>query len=172
MPGAGGEQRLIPVGRIGAPHGVRGWVRVDSAARPPESILEFDAWWIGSADAAVRYRVAAGRLQGDRVLVRLEGVEDRDGAVALRHAQIAVPRSALPPLPEDEWYWADLIGLTVRTTRDVELGRVERLFETGANDVLVVQGERERLIPWIPDDVIVEVDPAAGRLVVDWDPDF
>lgn len=172
MPQPGGDERLIPVGRIGAPHGVRGWLRVDSATRPPEAILEFGEWWLGPAGAERCYELADGRCHGDRIVARLAGVAGRDEAAALRHARIAVPRSALPPLPEGEWYWVDLIGLAVRTTAGVELGTVERLFETGANDVLVVSGERERLIPWVPDEVIIAVEPAQGRLVVDWDPEF
>ncbi len=170
-PGAG-EDSLIPVGRVGAPHGVRGWIRVDSSARPPESILEFREWWLGPAGSERPYELASGRMQGERVVASLAGVDDRDAAAELRHAVISVPRQQLPPLAENEWYWADLIGLEVQTPDGVVLGSVIDLLETGANDVLVVRGERERLIPWVPDQFVVSVDRGQGVMTVHWDPEF
>lgn len=102
----------------------------------------------------------------------LEGCRDRESAEALRHAAVAVPRSALPEPAPGEYYWHDLIGLAVVTTDGEELGRVDHLLETGANDVLVVYGKRERLIPWIQGQVVQSVDPAGGGIIVDWDPAF
>jgi len=169
---SGADDRLIVVGRIGAPHGIHGWVRVTSSTRPPEAILDFGCWWIGPEGAARAYRVDESRVQGERIVARLHGVGDRERATALRHATIAVPRSALPPADDDEWYWADLVGLRVVTTQGDDLGCVDHLLETGANDVLVAKGDRERLIPWIPEQVIVRVDCEQQQLVVDWDPDF
>lgn len=164
--------RPVILGRLGAPHGVRGWFRVRSAARPPESILEFDTWLIAGTGGWREYRVLDGRARPNGIVARLDGVADRDAAAALRHAEIAVPRAALPAPAAGEWYWADLVGLAVVTVDGTPLGRVDGLLETGANDVLVVRGERERLIPWLPGRVVTQVDPAAGRLVVDWDPEF
>lgn len=164
--------RPVTLGRVGAPHGVGGWFRVRSAARPPESILEFDTWLIGGADGWRAYRLLDGRARANGIVARLDGVADRDAAAALRHATIAVPRTALPEPGAGEWYWADLVGLAVETVDGTPLGRVDGLLETGANDVLVVRGERERLIPWLPGRVVKRVEPHAGRLVVDWDPDF
>lgn len=162
----------IVLGRVGAPHGVRGWVRVQSYARPPDSILDHARWYLDSGAGWQPWQVADSHV-GDKVItVRLEGCEDRDTALTLRHGSIAVPRAELRPLAPGEWYWADLIGLQVETTDGVVLGRVEHLFETGANDVLVVRGDRERLIPWVRDQVIHGVEPEVGRLVVDWDEDF
>lgn len=165
------DDRVI-LGQVGAPHGVRGWIRVTSSTRPPEAILDFGVWWLGAPERAQAYTVDESRVAGERIVARLRGVGTREAAAELRHAPIAVPRSQLPPAGSDEWYWADLIGLRVRTPAGVDLGRVDHLLETGANDVLVITGERERLVPWIPDEVIVRVDLAAGELVVDWDPDF
>jgi 16S rRNA processing protein RimM len=164
--------RRVVLGWIGAPHGVRGWVRIRSSARPPESILEFDRWWIGSGDASRERRVLDGQVRSRDIVARLEGCDDRDSAVALRNAEISVPADALPEPADDEWYWHELIGLQVVAVDGTELGRIDHLLETGANDVLVVLGDRERLIPWIPDEVIREIDPEQGRMVVDWDPDF
>ncbi len=164
--------RPIVLGRVGAPHGVRGWLRIQSFARPPESILEHARWFLARAEAWEPWRVADSRIGEKALTVRLQGCDDRDSALALRHCDIAVPREELPPLEPDEWYWADLIGLQVETTEGVALGRVDHLLETGANDVLVVRGDRERLIPWAQERVIRSVEIDQGRLVVDWDEDF
>lgn len=164
--------RRVILGRIGAPHGVRGWVRIHSSARPPESILEFDRWWIGADDEAREVCVAESRIGSRDIVARLEDCNDRDGALALRNAEISVTAEALPEPDDGEWYWHELIGLRVFTLDGTELGRVDHLLETGANDVLVVRGDRERLIPWIPDEVIREIDAEQGRMVIDWDPDF
>ena len=105
-------------------------------------------------------------------VVILEGIADRDAAEALPGVEVAVWRDGLPALAEGEFYWSDLVGLTVATTEGVDLGVVDRMMETGANDVLVVKGERERLIPFLMDDVVRQVDLEAGHMEVDWDPEF
>ena len=97
---------------------------------------------------------------------------DRDVVEAMRGTEIFVPRSALPPPNADEYYWVDLEGLVVSTVEGAELGTVSHLFSTGANDVLVVRGDRERLVPFVQPDFIRSVDFEANRIVVDWDPDF
>jgi 16S rRNA processing protein RimM len=127
---------------------------------------------VQSSDGWQEFAVEASRVQSNGIVVRLEGCRDRESAVALRHAMVAVPRSALPEPEAGEYYWHALIGLTVMTTDGVELGHVDHLFETGANDVLVVQGDRERLIPWIQDQVVQRIDLTDGRMIVDWDPSF
>lgn len=162
----------VILGRIGAPHGVRGQVRVQSYARPPESILEFPQWWLDAGDGWQPWKRAAEEIRPKGIVVTLAGCASREAAAALRHAPIAVPRSELPPAEPDEHYWFDLIGLEVETTEGVSLGRVDHLLETGANDVLVVRGERERLIPWVQETFVRAVDTTAGRIVVDWDPEF
>lgn len=162
----------VTLGRIGAPHGVRGEVRVQSYARPPESILEFDRWWLDAGDGWREWTVRRSRVQANGIVVVLAGCDDRETAASLRHAPVAVPRSALPEPAAGEFYWCDLIGLRVETIDGVDLGSVDHLFETGANDVLVVQGDRERLIPWVQGREVRSVDPEAGRIVVDWDPEF
>lgn len=161
-------RRRVELGRIGAPHGVRGWVRVISDTDPPENILRYRPWLVG--DKATR--VAEGRRHGRTLIARLEGCEARDDAEALTGRPIAVYRDQLPPPRADEFYWVDLQGLGVQTLAGDDLGQVSRLFPTGANDVLVVQGERERLLPFIWDQVIKEVDFDRRRILVDWDPAF
>ncbi len=147
-------------------------MRVQSFARPPESILDFPSWWVQTDEGWEERALESGRIQSNGIVVALEGCGDRESAAALRHAAVAVPRSALPEPESGEYYWHDLIGLAVATTEGVELGRVDHLLETGANDVLVVYGDRERLIPWIQGQVVQSVDLASGRMIVDWDPAF
>ena len=119
------------------------------------------------------HEVEVGRPQGKGVVAKLAGCDDRDAAEALIGCEIAVRRDQLPETTAPgEHYWTDLVGLRVETVDGIDLGTIERLFETGSNDVMVVQGERERLIPYIWDEVVREVDLEGGRMRVAWDPDF
>lgn len=163
-------ERTLVVGRISGLFGVQGWVKVFSETEPMEAILGYSPWRIdGSEDPR---SVEEGRRHGKGLIARLEGCGDRDQASALVGSLIRVNREQLPPLGEDEFYWADLQGLTVVTPGGLVLGKVDYLFETPGNDVLVVRGERERLIPFIWEGVVKKVDLEQGRMIVDWDPDF
>ena len=167
--------RLVVLGRITGVFGLRGELKVESYTEPSEGICGYTPWLLRKGDAtdgALDERaVAAGRPHGKGVVVELQGVTDIDQARALIGSEVLVPRSALPPTAAGEHYWNDLEGMKVVTVDGVELGEVDHLFETGANDVMVVRGERERLLPYIPD-VIVEVDAEGRTIRVDWDPDF
>ena len=114
----------------------------------------------------------SGRLHGKGLVVQLAGCADRDQAATFAGAEIAIPRSALAELDADEYYWADLVGLEVVTTAGEALGTVDHLIETGANDVLVVRGDRERLIPFTPGHAVVAVELEKRRLTVALDPAF
>ena len=162
----------IVLGEIVGAHGVRGEVKIHSWTRPRQNILNYPAWLLDSADGATEYRVTGGRAQGRGLVAGLAGVDGRDSAEALQGRRIMVARRALPPTAPGEYYWADLEGLAVETLDGASLGRVSGLLETGANDVLVVSGERERLIPYTPGLHIQSVEPSAGRIRVDWDPEF
>src|SRR5262245_53303640 len=153
-------------------HGVRGWVKVLSYTEPPENILAYAKWHLLSAGGWRVLAVATGRVQGNRVLAQLEDVTDRDQAATLVGAEIAVMRAELPATEEGEYYWSDLEGLTVRNLAGETLGTVERLFATGANDVMVVSGERERLLPFVHGTVVKEIDLAKREIRVDWDAGF
>lgn len=160
------------MGRVLAPYGVRGWLKVRPETEQPQSLLSYRTWRLSAEGEWRDYRLAEGRVHGASGLVaRLEGIDDRDQAARLQGAQIAVPRSALPPAPEGEYYWADLIGLDVVNCEGIELGVVDEVFATGANDVLVVRGERERLIPFVQS-VVIEVDLRASRLKLDWGAEY
>ena len=169
----GDEQRFVTLGRISGVHGIQGWVRVHSDTSPRENIVNYSPWHLIREGRRESRMVNAGRRQGKAVVAKLEGCNDRDAAEELVGALISIPRSALPDTTvPGEYYWADLVGLRVETVDGVELGRIEQLFETGSNDVIVVQGDKERLVPYIWEQVVREVDLEAGVMRVDWDPEF
>lgn len=159
------------MGRITAPFGIKGWVKVQPFTAAAGNLLGYPRWWVQREAEWQEVEVAEARVQMDAVVARLAGCEDRDAAARFRGAEIAVPRSQLPQARPDEHYWADLMGLAVVNGESQRLGSIVGILQTGANDVLVVQGERERLIPFIAD-VIREVDPAAGVVRVDWSSEY
>ena len=165
------ERRRVRLGCIAGPFGIRGWVKIRSSTEPPENILRYTPWHVGRDGCWSRIVVAEGRLQGREVIARFDGCRSRDEAGGYRGCEIAVDRSRLPEAEEGEYYWTDLVGLRVVNTDGVELGEVERMMETGANDVMVVQGGIERLIPFLPGTVVQSVDVDGGLIVVDWHPD-
>ncbi len=159
------------MGRISAPFGVKGWVKVQPNTAVARNLLAYTTWWVEGDGGWRNVAVADARVQGRTVVAKLEGCEDRDAAAALRGRHVAVPRAALPRTKSGEYYWADLIGLSVMNGAGQALGWISGLLQTGANDVLVVAGERERLIPFIAD-VVREVDLAAGVMRVEWGADY
>lgn len=165
--------RRILLGRIVGAFGVRGEVKLESWTEPRLAIFRYQPWVLRAVDGGERELSGArGRESAKGVVAQLPGVEDRDAAEALRGVEVHVPRSALPPASADEYYWVDLEGLAVRTLEGVELGTVSHLFPTGANDVMVVRGDRERLLPFVQPDCVTSVDFDAGVITVDWDPAF
>ena len=162
----------IVVGRIAGVYGVRGWVRLQSFTEPEDELLSYAPLLIGDGSAARTYEVVENKRHGKGFIVRLSGISDRDQALALVGRDIRVDRSVLVDPEPGTYYWADLEGLRVRSVEGAELGRVAELMATGANDVLVVEGERRRLIPFVPDQVVKTVDLDSGLIVVDWDPAF
>jgi 16S rRNA processing protein RimM len=166
------SEPVVILGRIAGLYGVRGWVKVLSHTEPRANILDYPQWLLGAPGGWVACAVAEGRAHGKGIVARLQGCEDRDAAARLVGQEIAVAEGALPELAPGEFYWSQLIGLEVVNLAGQSLGRVRALIETGAKDVLVVEGERERLIPYVRGTVIHEVAPAGGVIRVDWDADF
>jgi 16S rRNA processing protein RimM len=161
----------VVVGRVVGVYGVKGWIRIESHTRPREAIFEYSPWRLETEQGSREGRVVTGRIQGPGLVAQIDGIQDRDQARTLIGAQIVIAREQLPPAGPGEVYWTDLEGCRVVNREGIELGTVSHLFETGANDVLVVVGERERLIPYI-DSVVESVDLAQGIVRVDWDEDF
>jgi 16S rRNA processing protein RimM len=166
------DDGMIILGRVSGLFGVRGWVKIYSHTSPREGILQYKTWYLNRNGGWQEHELAAGHAQGKGVVAKLAGFEDRDQAAELISVDIGVKREQLPKLKPGEYYWSDLEGLRVENLDGVDLGVVSHLFETGANDVLVVKGERERLIPYIPGMAVKAVDLQLGRILVDWDPDF
>lgn len=170
---AEGDERFVTLGRVSGAHGIRGWVKVHSETSPRGNIFGYTPWTLVRDGNRETRDVEDGRVQGKAVVVKLAGCDDRDAAEDLAGAEILVNREQLPATTRPgEYYWADLVGLEVFTLDGTVLGRIERLFETGANDVIVVKGERERLLPYVWQQVVREVDLEQGVMRVDWDPDF
>ena len=171
MPKADNSQHadLVVLGRVSGVYGVSGWVRLHSYTDPRTAILEHKECFLKSPGKLSPVRIGDGKAHGKGVLAHFEGTDDRDAAAALIGAEIAVPRSALPELGEGHYYWVDLEGLEVRHKDGSVLGKVSYLLETGANDVMVVHGKKEILIPYLWGTVVLEVDLEGGSMKVDWE---
>jgi 16S rRNA processing protein RimM len=164
-------QRLV-VGRVGSAFGVHGWMRIQSYTEPQENILDYSPWQLRLAADWRSAEVVEGRRQGKGLVVKVAGCDDRDSARALLGAEIWVDRRQLSEPDVMEYYWADLLGMEVVNCSGVWLGRVVGLLSTGANDVLRIQGDQERLIPFLLNDVVREIDLKDKTMRVDWEPDF
>jgi 16S rRNA processing protein RimM len=164
------SEKNVALGYISAVHGIKGWVKVHSWTRPMEAILNYQPWLLGEEKRPVS--IVDGRRQGKGLAALLPGMQDREQAMSLIGQQISVNRDQMTPTDKDEYYWSDLEGLEVHTLKGEILGRVDRLMETGANDVLIIRGEREHLVPFVQGQYVTNIDLVAGRMDVDWDPDF
>jgi 16S rRNA processing protein RimM len=165
--------RRILVGRIHGAFGVRGELKLESLTEPAGNLLRYQPWILRDAQGREREISGAKARPGGKGLIgTIPGVEDRDAAEALRGAELYVTRGALPPPKDGEFYWIDLEGMRVANLEGVEFGTVTSVFSNGANDVLVVRGDRERMIPFARPDYVRELDFDNARIVVDWDADF
>ncbi len=175
------QSNLIDVGCLGAPFGVKGWIKVSSSTDPKENIVKYSPWWLKTRHGVKAIEVSDYQVRQDGLVVHLKGVDDRDQAMQYRLVNIAIERDQLPLLSDGDYYWHQLVGLTVVNeyagTTSV-FGKVKELMETGANDVLVISAtpdsvdDLERLVPYLPGDYVTAVDLAAGEIHVQWDPSF
>jgi 16S rRNA processing protein RimM len=164
----GDSSALIQLGLVGAPFGVRGWIKLRSHTDPPERLLEHRELQIGREGAWRMYRIEASGRSGGALTAKLAGIEDRDQAAALRGAQICVTRAELPQRDDKDFYRADLIGCEVVNLAGLALGVVQHFVETPAQALMVVRGEKEHWVPAVPKH-LRRVDLQARRVVVDWD---
>lgn len=158
----------ILVGRIAGVYGVKGWLKVHSFTRPVDNILAYSPWFLDSREGLISQSLEESRHQGKHLVVKLADIEDREQARALIHTDILVEKKLLPTPAPGEYYWHDIIGLSVRNADGQDLGIVRQVLETGANDVIVVEGEQRLLIPWIMDKFIIDINLQAGQMQVDW----
>lgn len=177
------QSNKVVIGRIGAVYGVKGWLKIQSYTEDPEGIFEYSPWYLSSA--AVRQQaeqavtIAEWRRHNKGLIARVDGISDRDAASALTGQEICVDADELPALAEDEFYWRDLIGLRVKNQQGYDMGVVEQIMPTPANDVLVVKansndafGKTERLIPFIQSEYVLDVNKEEQLIQVDWPSDF
>lgn len=166
-------QKMILLGRFLGAFGVRGQVKIESWTEPRDAIFRYQPWTLRDARGGERELTGVrGKASGKHLVATLPEIEDRDAVEALHGTEIHVPRSALPAPQPGEFYWVDLEGLRVVNSDGTDFGTVSHLFSTGANDVLVARGDRERLIPFVEPDFVRSVDFEAGVVTVDWDPEF
>jgi 16S rRNA processing protein RimM len=168
------DTKLIHVGEISGVFGVKGWVKIFSLTEPRENILSYSPWILQKGTETKKVSLVEGRKQGKSVVASIKGVADRDVAETYSGWEILINQSQLPKSKGGEYYWADLVGLSVETELGVSLGKVDHLIETGANDVLVILNEEkeERLVPFLQGQVVKDIDLDASTMIVDWDPDF
>jgi 16S rRNA processing protein RimM len=175
------SSNLVSIGRITAVYGVKGWVKIHSYTDDPGAVFSYTPWVLKTAHGVKPVEIDEARPHGKGFVAHIKGVDERDVAATYTGVDIAVSRDQLPVLAEGEYYWSQLEGLVVISlyeNQSVRLGRVSKILETGANDVLVVVpdeasiDQRERLIPYLPGQFVLAVDLAASEMRVDWDPEF
>jgi 16S rRNA processing protein RimM len=162
---------MVVLGRIVAPYGVRGWLKIHPLGDDPDAWREMPKWWLGlDSEGQVwqPYPLEAFRRHGASWIAKLGGIDDRGAAERVDGQYVAAPREAMPQTEQDEYYWTDLIGLAVVNEQGEALGKVESLLETGAHQVLVVKdGETERLLPFVSQ-VVKSVDIGGRNIHVSW----
>lgn len=169
----------VLLGKISGVHGIKGWVKVFSYTSPRLKITEYPKWFIKNKNKPWEViSVIEGKQQGKNIIVLLNGVNSREDAEALIGTEVAIHSDELVPSSENEYFWRDLIGLSVETINGEELGKIDWLFDTGSNDVIIVKNSqsgvdsKEHLLPFIFGDVIKSIDLENSLMIVDWDPEF
>ena len=170
------NDRYVLIGKVGAAHGVQGWVKVTSYTDAPADIFSYAPWYIQENNQWKEISFADPKQHDKYLVARINNCKDRDAARRLTNLEIGIKKSQLPETAENEHYWSDLENLSVKTVGGVYLGTVDHLFQTGANDVMVVidkeNGNNRRLLPFIREQVVISVDMDNKEITVDWDHEF
>ena len=165
-------QQWVAMGYIKGVFGVKGWVKISANTEYSDSLLDYPEWQLSKDGKTMTVTIESGKVAGDELQVKFEGIDNRDEAFALRGYTIEIPRASFAPTEDGEYYWADLVGMRVVNQDDVVLGTVKNLLETGANDVLVINGEHgQKLIPFVSH-YIESVDTEGQTIRVDWGLDY
>jgi 16S rRNA processing protein RimM len=165
-------QDYLHIGKVSSVFGIKGWLKIFSFTDDRESILDYSPWLLKKGSDSKSVEVVTGQLQGKTVIAQLRGIDDRNMAESLIGWDIYIPKAQLPQAAKGEYYWSDLIGLQVTNLEGIAFGKVTGLMETGANDVLLISGERERAVPFLQGQTVISIDLTAKTLQVDWDADF
>ncbi len=162
----------LKLGKISGVFGVKGWLKIYANTDKKEDILSYKPWYVERNKVRQPVKIKAGKPHGKTIIVLFEGIDDRNEAERWVGCDIYMSSDQLPTLKKNEYYWSDLIGLNVVSLNGDDYGTIDHMLETGANDVIVVKGERERLIPFVLEQVVKSVDLNDGKMLVDWDADF
>jgi 16S rRNA processing protein RimM len=166
------QDNWIVVGRFGRPHGIKGFVTVHSFTEPRDNILRYTNWHISVNNQWQPIKLLCAEVQNKSIIAQIEGYPERETVARLTNIEIAVQKEQLEELQPGEYYWHQLIGMKVITTQGDVLGKVAELLPTGSNDVLVVEGEKRHLIPYLPGKFILDINDNQQLITVDWDVDF
>ena len=164
------DDKKIYLGKITGVHGIKGWLKIQSFSSPPENILNYPSWIITNKGEEDFYSIEQGRKQNNKIVVKLEKIDDRNTAESLINSKIQILRSDLPKLSNENYYWSDLVGLSVLNSEETVIGKIESLIETGANDVMVIITLKDEriLIPFVMHEIIKEVSIELNYVKVDW----
>lgn len=166
------ENSWIVVGKFGRPQGLSGFVRVFSFTEPKDNLYDYMPWHAEIAGSLQLLEPVEFKKNTKFDLVKIAGFEKRELAEQLTNIEIVIEREQLPDLPNDEYYWHQLFGMTVENTQGVVLGTVKDMLATGANDVMIVDGKKRHLIPYVQKEFILNIDNAKNLITVNWDEDF
>jgi len=164
------DDKKIYLGKITGVHGIKGWLKIQSFSSPPENILNYPSWIINNQGEEELYSIEQGRKQNNKIVVKLEKIDDRNTAESLINSKIQIQRSDLPKLSNENYYWSDLVGLSVLNSEEKVIGKIESLIETGANDVMVIITLKDEriLIPFVMHEIIKEVNVELNYIKIDW----
>ena len=164
------DDKKIYLGKITGAHGIKGWLKIQSFSSPPENILNYPQWIINNQGKNDFYTLEQGRKQKNKIVVKLEKINDRNTAESLINSKIQILRSDLPKLSNENYYWSDLVGLSVLNSEDKVIGKIESLIETGANDVMVINTTKDEraLVPFVMHEIIKEVNVELNYIKIDW----
>ena len=164
------DDKKIYLGKITGVHGIKGWLKIQSFSSPPENILNYPQWIINNNGEEDFYSIEKGRKQNNKIVVKLEKIDDRNTAESLINSKIQILRSDLPKLSNENYYWSDLVGLSVLDSEEEVIGKIESLIATGANDVMVINTSKDErvLVPFVMHEIIKEVNVELNYIKIDW----
>jgi len=157
----------ILIGKVSGCFGVKGWIKVFSYCEPRENITTYDSWIVNDKV----FESVESKKNGKLIVAKLKGIDDKDTALTHIGQKIEINKEQLHELDNNQYYWHDLVGLEVTNKQGVKFGTIKSLLETGAHDVVIINGDRERIIPYIMDQTILEVNLEENSMLVDWHED-